>query len=164
MTTPEAQIDEFLKNTHSSNSARVANANILIPSGAIIRLKSIQFELEDRIKCNALPNDVKLAAINNQYMEIFCQQRSQTLEEEVQRQQVSLPDITVPKFDGRNYNDFIAQFNEVVNRTYGDHGRLMVLTCHLGQRGRRNSATVFPLLDPNIQQAENTLFIICPIY
>ena len=64
MTTPESQNDE-LKNTHSSNSAQGANAKILIPSDAIIYLKSIQFELEDRRKCNTLPNLIQLAPIND---------------------------------------------------------------------------------------------------
>ena len=114
MTTPESQIDEFVKNTHSSNSARAANAKILIPSGAIIRLKSIRFELEDRRKCNSLPNGIQLAAINDQEMMVFRQQRSQALEQEPQRRKVSLPEITVPKFDGKNYDDFVAQFNKVV--------------------------------------------------
>ena len=35
LNTPESQINEFVKNTHSSNSARAANARILVPSGAI---------------------------------------------------------------------------------------------------------------------------------
>ena len=64
MNTPESQIDKFVKSTHSSNSAHAANARILILSGAIILLKSIQFECEDRRKCNALPNGVQLAAVN----------------------------------------------------------------------------------------------------
>ena len=100
LNTPESQIDEFVKNTHSSNSARAANARILVPSGAIILLKSLRFELEDRRKCNALPNGAQLAAVNNQDMAIFRQQRSQAIEQESQRRQSSLPDLTVPKFDG----------------------------------------------------------------
>ena len=36
MTTPEQQFDEFVKTTHSANSARGANQRILIPSGTII--------------------------------------------------------------------------------------------------------------------------------
>ena len=122
LNTPESQIDEFVKNTHSSNSARAANARILVPSGAIILLKSLRFELEDRRKCNALPNGAQLAAVNNQDMAIFRQQRSQAIEQESQRRHSSLPDVTVPKFDGKNYDDFIAQFNEIISRTYGDYG------------------------------------------
>ena len=99
MTTPETKIDEFLKNTHSANSARAATAKILIPSGTVIRLKSIQFELDDRRKCNSLPNGIQLVTITDQDMNVFCQQRLQALEQESQRCQVALPDITVPKFD-----------------------------------------------------------------
>ena len=121
MTTSDSQIDEFVKNKHSSNSARWANAKILIPSGTIMRLKSIQFKLEDKRKCNALPNSIQLAAINYQDMVIFHHQRSQALEEELQHSQVSLPDITVPNVDGKNYDNYISQFNEVVTPTYGDH-------------------------------------------
>ena len=71
LNTPESQIDEFVKTTHGSNSARAANARILIPSGAVVQLKSIRFELEDRRKCNALPNGAQLGAINAQDMTIF---------------------------------------------------------------------------------------------
>ena len=122
LTTPESQINEFVKNAHSSNSARTSNTKILIPSGAIILLKSIRFELEDQRKRNALPNRIQLPAINAQDMTTFCQQRSQAIKHKSQRCQSTLPDITVPEFDGKNYDNFIAQFNEVVARTYGDYG------------------------------------------
>ena len=44
------------------------------------------------------------------------------MEQELQRRKVSLPEITVPTFDGKNYDDFVAQFNKVVTRTYGNYG------------------------------------------
>ena len=173
MTSPELQIDEFVKNMHRSNSARAANEKILIPSGAIIRLKSIQFELEDRRKCNSLPNGIQLAAINNQEMMVFRQQRSQALEQEPQRRKVSLPEITVPKFDGKNYDDFVAQFNEVVTRTYGEYGAPIDYLLR-----ETDGAYMSPWTDVSREalqlpfsywtriygRPENTIFPICPIY
>ena len=122
MNTPEQQLDEFIKNTHSANSAQTANQRILIRSGTVIFLKSIRFKLVDRQKCNALPNEVQLATITEPDMEVFRQQRSQFIELENQRKQNTLPEVTVPKFDGKNYDDFTAQFNEVVTRTYRTYG------------------------------------------
>ena len=48
LSTSEAEIDNFVKNTHASNSARVAAQRILIPSAAVITLKALRFELIDR--------------------------------------------------------------------------------------------------------------------
>ena len=76
-------------------------------------------------KCNDLPNGTQLAGITNQDMAIFCQQRSQFMEQEIQRKQTTLPEIPVPKFDGKNYNDFTTQFNEIAAQTYGTYGALI---------------------------------------
>ena len=100
------QLDKVIKNTHSANSAQTANQRILIRSGTVIFLKSIRFELVDRRKCNALPNEVQLAAITDPEMAVFRQQRSQFMEQETQHKQTTLPEITVPKFDGKNYDNF----------------------------------------------------------
>ena len=56
----DGDIDTFVKETHSSNSARAANQKILIPASAVIALKSVRFELQGRDKCDALPNAVCL--------------------------------------------------------------------------------------------------------
>ena len=49
-----ADIDDIVKNTHATNSARPANGKILIPASAIVDLKDLIFELEDRVCCGVL--------------------------------------------------------------------------------------------------------------
>ena len=62
--TSEREIDNFVKSTHSSNSARAANSRILIPTTAVITLKAILFELKDRQMCDALSTMAMLTAID----------------------------------------------------------------------------------------------------
>ena len=83
-------------------------------------LKSIRFKLEGRRKCNYLPSDAQLAGVNDQDMAIFRKQRTQAKEQETQQRLSALPEITVPKFDRKNYDEFIT--HEVVARTYGSYG------------------------------------------
>ena len=64
LATTEKEFDTFVKTTHASNSARPANAKILIPNAAIIAVKAVLFELKDREHCNALPNQAMLNAID----------------------------------------------------------------------------------------------------
>ena len=63
MGTRDNEIDEFVKNVHDTNSARTAQNRILISNGLIIALKAVKFELEDRRKCGALPNQAQLQAL-----------------------------------------------------------------------------------------------------
>ena len=60
----EDELDAFVKDTHSSNSARAANSRILIPTRAIIAIKAMLFELKERDKCDALPTRAALQAID----------------------------------------------------------------------------------------------------
>ena len=64
----------------------------------------------------------QLAGVNNKDMAIFCQQRSQAKEQEVQQRLATLPEVTASTFDGKKYNEFITQFNKVVSCTYGSYG------------------------------------------
>ena len=105
------KIDEFVKVTHSTNSLQGPNQRILIPSGTVVYLKSIQFKLEDDRKYNALPNSAQLTG-----------KCSQSKEQDAQRRLFTLPDISVPKFNGHNFDNFSAQSNEIVARTYGNYG------------------------------------------
>ena len=60
----EDELDAFVKDTHTSNSARAANSRILIPTRAIIAIKAILFELKERDKCDALPSRAALQGID----------------------------------------------------------------------------------------------------
>ena len=48
LTTSDADIGDFVKIPHAKNSARPTNGTILIPTSAIVALKDLLFELEDR--------------------------------------------------------------------------------------------------------------------
>ena len=53
--TSDMDIDDFVKITHTTNSARPENGKITIPKSAIFALKTLRFELEDMVRCGALP-------------------------------------------------------------------------------------------------------------
>ena len=69
--TSDYEIVEFVKNTHSTNSARTTNQRILIPTGTVIKLKSLLFELKDREHCGVLPNAVMFASIDGPQLDIM---------------------------------------------------------------------------------------------
>ena len=56
LSTSEEEINNFVKNSHASNSGRAAAQRICIPSAAVIVLKALRFELVDREKCGSLPD------------------------------------------------------------------------------------------------------------
>ena len=55
LSTSNADINDFIKITHATNSSRPANGKSLIPASEIVGLKALIFELEDRSRCCALP-------------------------------------------------------------------------------------------------------------
>ena len=63
LSSSDNEIDTFLKEAHSSNSARSANARIIISSNVVMGLKSTLFELKDRQICDALPDTTILTAV-----------------------------------------------------------------------------------------------------
>ena len=107
LTTTDDEIDAFVKSTHSSNSARAAQARILIPSGAVLALKAVLFELKDREKCNALPNPQILAALDAQQVTLMRAQRTTSIEEAANA--LNLPQMEVPKLTATNYEEFFTQ-------------------------------------------------------
>lgn len=56
----DEELDNFVKSTYQSNSARANNAQILIPTPVVESLKALLFELKDRQLCDALPDLVTL--------------------------------------------------------------------------------------------------------
>ena len=63
LVTSDADIDDLVKRTHTTNSARPEKGKTLIPESTIVDLKSLRFELEDRARCGALPVLVKLQSL-----------------------------------------------------------------------------------------------------
>ena len=120
ISTSEEEIDNFVKNTHSSNSARAATQRILIPSAAIVTLKALRFELIDRENCGVLPDLVALQGMNAANINLMRIQRTKALQNEASFAALSkLPEIVVPKLTTMNYEIFNTAFTAVIARTIG---------------------------------------------
>ena len=123
LSTSEAEIDNFVKNTHASNSARAAAQRILIPTAAVITLKALRFELCDREKCGTLPDLAALQAIDAGMISVMRTQRTKSVEDKVTFAALSkLPEVVVPKLTATNYEIFNIAFTAVVTRTIGMNG------------------------------------------
>ena len=120
LSTSEDEIDNFVKNTHASNSARATAQRILIPSAAIIILKALRFELIDRKKCGSLPDLVALQGLDAANISIMRVQRTKSVEDKASFAALSkLPEVVVPKLIATNYEIFNTAFTAVVARTIG---------------------------------------------
>ena len=116
------ELNSFIKNTHSSNSARVANAKILIPAGVVINLQSILFELKDRERCDALPNLEMLSNIDLLQLTVMRSQRALAIHDSVQDRLATLPVMAIPKLTDSNYDAFNTAFVALIARTMGISG------------------------------------------
>ena len=118
LSTSEDEIDNFVKNTHASNSARATAQRILIPSAAIIILKALRFELIDRKKCGSLPDLAALQGLDAANISIMRVQRTKSVEDKASFAALSkLPEVVVPKLIATNYEIFNTAFTAVVART-----------------------------------------------
>jgi len=103
LSTSDHDIDAFVKSTHSANSARTAQ-RILIPPAAIITLKAIRFELEDRERCGALPQLATLQALTAVQINYMRIQKTKSAQDQVLFSAISkLPAVVVPKLTASNY-------------------------------------------------------------
>ena len=62
--TIDDEIDKFITYVHVKNSGRALAQRITITSSVNMNLKVLRFELDDRNKCNALPDAAMLADID----------------------------------------------------------------------------------------------------
>ena len=96
LSTSEEEINNFVKNTHASNSARAAAQRILIPSAAVIVLKALRFELVDREKCRSLPDLAGLQGLDAASISIMRDQRTKSVEKKASFDALSkLPEVVV---------------------------------------------------------------------
>ena len=116
LSTSEKEIDDFVKTVHASNSARPANAKMVIKASVFTGLKSLLYELKDRELCGALPDHVTLSVIDATQLALLRNQRNIGLDAEKMRRDVSLPDMEVPKLTNSNFDDFNTAFVAVVSR------------------------------------------------
>ena len=101
--TSDDEIDEFVKNTHSTNSTRTTNYRILIPTGTVIKMKSLLFKLKDRERCGVLPSAIMFASIDGPQLNVMRIQRSSTIEDSKKKKEAALPTIVMPSFLGPNF-------------------------------------------------------------
>ena len=116
LSTTDDDIDTFVKETHSSNSARAANQKILIPASAVTSLKSVLFELNDRDLCDALPNAATLQGINAAQLVTMKNNRRSAIQMVAMRRYQKLPDMQVPKLLSTNFEEFNTSFSSAVRR------------------------------------------------
>ena len=122
LATTDQEISDFVKNTHSTNSARAANARILIPTGSVIVLQAILFELKDRKRCNALPTATMMSSLNAIQVTEMRGQRTQAIHDIEQNKLASLPAMEIPKLIAHNYETFSTAFVALTARTMGTNG------------------------------------------
>ena len=118
LSSTDSEINTFVQNTHSSNSARARN-KISIPPGSVIALQAMLFELKDRQSCGALPTAETFAAMTIQQLTSLKQARSTAIEHKKNRANTTLSAMTVPKFTGVNYDEFMTSFTTLANRQIG---------------------------------------------
>ena len=118
LSSSDSEIDTFVKEVHSSNSARNANLRILISSNVVMGLKSVLFELKDRQLCNALPDVTTLNNLDAGQVNIMRRLRRSALDDMASKKAVKLPDMKVPKLTNTNFEDWNTAFSSVVGRQY----------------------------------------------
>ena len=118
----DEEINSFVTTTHSSNSARAANAKILIPSNVAVLLQALLFELKDRDLCNALPDAAMLNAITPVQLGALRRSRANAIAHAKNRNTSTAASMTVPAFKGSNYDEFIAAFKSLASRQIGING------------------------------------------
>ena len=74
--TTNEEINTFLCDTHSSNSAKAAAVRILIKPKLSTSIKAVKFELNDRNLCNALIDEANLDAIDMDKINILQSNRN----------------------------------------------------------------------------------------
>ena len=123
LSTSDTELDDFVKNTHATNSARAAAQKILIPTSTVVTLKAIRFELHDRNRCGVLPDAAMLNALTAIQMNYLKVQRTKAIQDKVLLSAIGkLPEITVPKLTSSNYESFTLAFKAVVTQTIGMNG------------------------------------------
>ena len=121
--TSDAEIDNFVKSTHATNSARPENGKVMIPIFVIFDFKALRFKLEDRARCGALPVLVTLQSLDAVKLNYMHDQRTNNVVDKANFSALrKLPDITVPKFMAYNYDIFSTALCYVSVRTIGMNG------------------------------------------
>ena len=115
----EEEISSFVSTIHSSNTAR-GNQKVLITPNVTVSLQALLFELKDRALCDALPTQAVIDNIQPADVAVLRRARGIAIEHKKRRKQNSAaPVMTVPKFNGSNYDEFITAFRSLASRSIG---------------------------------------------
>ena len=114
MTILEDDIHEFIKQVHSSNSGCAAAQGIVYMPSLAANLKAPSFSLKDRASCNALYDAAGLATLDQDQLTLMKNYCDQALQDKINDESVTRPQIDVPKFTSENYDDFMSKFLIVV--------------------------------------------------
>ena len=117
--TTDEDIEKFVSTTHSANSGRATADRVVIPASAISALQTMLFELKDRQRCDALPDEAVFNNLTAAHLLVLKQQRALAKEHAKGRKEATLPDMSVPTFKGTNYDEFITAFTTLVSRQTG---------------------------------------------
>ena len=119
LSTRDKELEDFVTNTHRSNSGLTARQKVYISPSAVLSLQAMLFELKDRRNCGALPNADILRAITRPQIVLLRQARSQAKEQRDQRNNTTLQTMSIPKFVGTNYDEFMTAFTTLASRQIG---------------------------------------------
>ena len=114
LSSSDDEIDAFVKEVHSSNSARASNARLLITLNVVLDLKSVLFELKDRDACSTLPSATILRGLDHNQLSPMRKLRKRALINQSLRKEISLPDMKVPKLTAQTFDDWNTTFTSVV--------------------------------------------------
>ena len=117
------EIASFVATIHASNSARANNAKVLISPQVTVSLQALLFELKDRELCGALPTLAEINMITIADLAFLRKSRNAALQHNKRRKEASASkEMTVPKFHGHNYDEFISAFKSLASRHVGVNG------------------------------------------
>ena len=98
MGTTDDDIDKFITAVHGAKYVRALAQSVYIPVGVIIHLKSLCFELDDRNKCDALPDISMLTSIYIAQLIVMSFTRNQDDKNTERLKKTSMPELTVSNF------------------------------------------------------------------
>ena len=104
LSSSDDEIDAFVKEVLSVNSARVTNTRLLITSNVILGLKSVLFELKDRDMCYSIPNATILRGLESNQFSSKRKLRRWALINQSLRKEISLPDMKCPKLTAQTFD------------------------------------------------------------
>ena len=120
LATSDAEIDDFVKSMHTTNSDRPANGKILRSASTMVALKDLLFELEYSSRCGALPVLATLQALDAVQVNYMQFQRKKSVADKSNFAALcKLPEIMVPKLMAGNYDIFTTSLCSVVGRNIG---------------------------------------------